>query len=64
MYHQGFLVEHLEEAIESLRKSGALPFGTPKPAVGFLGRPIIFLMMKNRLLIELIEGDGRLLRPL
>jgi methylmalonyl-CoA/ethylmalonyl-CoA epimerase len=64
MYHQGFLVPNMELALTELRSQGAILFRPPVPAVAFKGKNIAFLMLKNRLMIELIEGDGDLLNPL
>jgi hypothetical protein len=54
VYHQAWLVPHLSSAIDTLRAEGARPTGDPAESVYFLG-PIVFLMTKGSILVELIE---------
>jgi methylmalonyl-CoA/ethylmalonyl-CoA epimerase len=55
LYHVAYLVENLSAEIERMRKNRAKMMLAPTPAVAFGGRNIAFLVMPNRLLIELIE---------
>jgi methylmalonyl-CoA/ethylmalonyl-CoA epimerase len=54
VYHQAWLVPNLSTAIDTLRTHGARPTGDPEQSVYFLG-PIVFLMTKGSILVELIE---------
>jgi methylmalonyl-CoA/ethylmalonyl-CoA epimerase len=55
MYHQGFVVEQINDMIKQLIRDGAILVSPPQKAVAFNGRRIAFLYMQNRMLIELIE---------
>ncbi len=59
MYHQAFCCRDILEAIEFFTEKGAYLAVPPVPAVAFNGRQIGFLMLKNRMLIELIESRVR-----
>lgn len=54
LYHLAYEVVHLDDAIASMRRSRAKLVVPPTPAVAFQGRHIAFLMLPNRLLVELI----------
>jgi len=54
MYHQAFLSHNLRAAVRSLVDKGAVIVSHPKPAVAFGGRQVCFLLLPNRMLIELI----------
>jgi methylmalonyl-CoA/ethylmalonyl-CoA epimerase len=54
MYHQAFLSHNLREAVRILIDKGAVIVSHPKPAIAFGGRQVCFLLLPNRLLIELI----------
>ena len=54
MYHQAFLSHNLREAVRVLIDKGAVIVSHPKPAIAFGGRQVCFLLLPNRLLIELI----------
>jgi hypothetical protein len=55
VYHQAFEVPSLAEALEDLRRQGAKVAAPPAPAVAFGMREIAFLLLRNLLLIELIQ---------
>jgi methylmalonyl-CoA/ethylmalonyl-CoA epimerase len=57
-YHFGYEVAALEAEVERLKSAGAIVVTPPQPAVAFGGRRISFLMLKNMLLVELIEAAG------
>ena len=54
MYHQAFLSHNLRAVVRSLVDKGAVIVSHPKPAVAFGGRQVCFLLLPNRMLIELI----------
>jgi catechol 2,3-dioxygenase-like lactoylglutathione lyase family enzyme len=54
VYHQAWLVPSISHAIDALRAEGARPTGDPADSVYFHG-PIVFLMTKGSILVELIE---------
>jgi len=58
LYHLAYETPDLASAIAHLRKSRAKVVVEPVPAVAFDGRDIAFLLLPNRLLIELIERDS------
>ena len=58
LYHLAYETAGLADAIARLRKSRAKVVVEPVPAVAFGGRHIAFLLLPNRLLIELIERDS------
>lgn len=55
MYHQAYEVESIEQAMTRLTKQHAVILSRPKPAIAFSGRKVAFLMLPNRLLVEVIE---------
>ena len=57
LYHLAYLVPDLAQAIESLRTRRGKLVVAPVPAVAFGGRAVAFLMLPNRLLIELISSE-------
>jgi len=57
MYHIGYKVRALVGAIERVRACGGKLIVPPVPAVAFAGREIAFVMLPNRLLIELIATE-------
>ena len=57
LYHLAYLADDLAMAIERIRAAQGKLVVAPVPAVAFGGREIAFLMLPNRLLIELIEGE-------
>lgn len=58
LYHMGFTVEYLDEAISAFVRAHAKLVVPPVRAVGFTGERIAFLMLRNLLLIELINGGS------
>jgi methylmalonyl-CoA/ethylmalonyl-CoA epimerase len=59
LYHLAYETVGLETDIERLRGEGAKVVVPPVGAVAFGGRRIAFLMLPNRLLLELIEWNTR-----
>jgi methylmalonyl-CoA/ethylmalonyl-CoA epimerase len=57
LYHLAYETHDMTRTIEQLAKLGAKVVRAPVPAVAFQGRRIAFLMLPNRLLVELIEGS-------
>lgn len=55
MYHKAFEATQIEEKIDILKSQRARIISQLKPAVAFGGRRVAFLMLPNRLIIELIE---------
>jgi methylmalonyl-CoA/ethylmalonyl-CoA epimerase len=55
-YHQGYETADFDAQIERLKTAGAIVVSAPQPAVAFGGRRISFLMLKNLLLVELIDS--------
>jgi len=60
MYHFGYYIRHrLDEEIAEIENQGALLVRPPQPAIAFAGQRICFFMMRNGMMIELIElEDG------
>jgi methylmalonyl-CoA/ethylmalonyl-CoA epimerase len=56
IYHQAFETGDINHSIDELRKAGAVLAVPPTPAVAFAGRPIAFLMLRTKMLVELIQG--------
>lgn len=56
MYHQAYETPNLENTIDQLKKTRAKVVSSPKPAVAFGGRCVSFLMLRNAVIIELIES--------
>jgi methylmalonyl-CoA/ethylmalonyl-CoA epimerase len=57
LYHLAYLVPQLAPAIDSMRAQRAKLVVAPVPAVAFGGREIAFVMLANRLLVELIAME-------
>lgn len=57
IYHQAFEVSDILTTIELLENKRARVIVQPVPSVAFDGRLICFLMLKNMMLIELIESS-------
>ncbi len=57
LYHLAYRVADLAAAIASLRALRAKLVVAPVPAVAFGGRDIAFMMLPNRLLVELISPE-------
>ncbi|MGA9990106.1 MAG: VOC family protein [Terriglobales bacterium] len=56
LYHLAFLATDLSAELERMRTNGAKLMLPPTPAVGFGGRKVAFVMLPNRLLVELVES--------
>ena len=56
MYHQAFVSHNLRAAVRTLVDKGSVIVSHPKPAVAFGGRQVCFLLLPNRMLIELIAS--------
>jgi methylmalonyl-CoA/ethylmalonyl-CoA epimerase len=54
LYHLAYETEALATSIVTMRAEGAKLVVEPVPAVAFAGREIAFLMLRNRMLVELI----------
>jgi methylmalonyl-CoA/ethylmalonyl-CoA epimerase len=54
MYHLAYEVPVIADAVAAQSAGGARVVRAPVPAVAFDGREIAFLMLPNRLLVELI----------
>lgn len=54
MYHQGFICPNVVDTALSFVDDGCIIVSPAKPAVAFNGRKVCFLMLPNRMLIELI----------
>jgi methylmalonyl-CoA/ethylmalonyl-CoA epimerase len=54
LYHLAYEVDDLESSLTALRAGGARVVRPPVPSVAFAGRPIAFVMLPNRLLVEYI----------
>ena len=55
--HVGYRVRDINAAAETLRATGAVPTGPPKPAVAFGGALVMFFLTDLGFIIELIEHD-------
>lgn len=58
LYHLAYETADLAAAIAQLRQARAKVVVPPVPAVAFGGRAIAFLLLPNRLLIELIAKEA------
>lgn len=54
LYHLAYEVPEIEPAIDRATREGARLVRPPVPAVAFDGRPIAFLMLPTRLLVEYV----------
>ncbi|HEX6795837.1 MAG TPA: VOC family protein [Casimicrobiaceae bacterium] len=57
LYHLAYVAPDLSDAIASLRSQRGKLVAPPVPAVAFGGRNIAFVMLPNRLLVELISSS-------
>ena len=55
--HIAYRVPNLAIAAETLRATGAVPTGPPKPAIAFGGALVMFFLTDLGFMIELIEHD-------
>lgn len=56
IYHQAFFCEDIFTTVKFYSEQGAYLAVPPVPAAEFNGRKIAFLMLQNKMLIELIES--------
>ena len=54
MYHQAFLCDNVLDTALSFVEDGGIVVSSAKPASAFKGRKVCFVMLANRMLIELI----------
>jgi len=54
MYHLAYRCERIDDAIDYLIKKGAILVSPAKPSVAFDERKVAFLLLRNRMLIEVI----------
>lgn len=60
LYHQAFEVEDLDASLVLARTElQAHLLRAPKPAPAFGGRPVSFVMLRNRSVIEIIQAEVR-----
>lgn len=57
MYHQAFEVPDLEKTLAYLQQQRAKALSSPKPAIAFGGRRVVFVMLPTRLIAEFIEME-------
>jgi methylmalonyl-CoA/ethylmalonyl-CoA epimerase len=55
LYHVCYETDDLGTALERLRAGGHRTVSAPAPAVAFGGRPVAFVMLRTRGLIELLQ---------
>jgi methylmalonyl-CoA/ethylmalonyl-CoA epimerase len=55
MYHVCYETDDLTAALEELGRAGHRTVSAPAPAVAFGGRPVAFVMLRSRGLIELLQ---------
>ncbi|KAF6628180.1 VOC family protein [Paenibacillus sp. EKM208P] len=55
MYHQAYECDQLSAAMSWMRKLGAKLIAGPNRAVAFQGREIAFFLLRNSIIIELIQ---------
>ena len=58
-YHHGYEVPDLEEGIERLTAARARVVREPAEAIAFDYRRVVFLLLPNMWMVELIEAPGR-----
>lgn len=56
MYHQAFETREFDKALAALEDTGARRTAEPAAAIAFGGRRIVFLMLPNGNLLEIIEA--------
>jgi len=56
LYHMAFITDRMNEDIETLRRGRAKLVAPPLPAAAFGGRPIAFVCLPNRVLVEPIAS--------
>ena len=56
IYHYGYETRDLPASLSELKDQGCRVLVPPTNAIGFGGRPVCFLVMKNRFIVELIQA--------
>jgi methylmalonyl-CoA/ethylmalonyl-CoA epimerase len=56
IYHQAYLADDLDTSLAHLVEAGARVTRPPMPAVAFSGRRVVFAMLPQMMLVELIEA--------
>lgn len=56
LYHQAFVTPAFDRALEAIEALGARRTAEPAPAVAFGGKRIVFVLLFNGNIIELIEA--------
>ena len=59
MYHLGYLVENMKSSIDALTSAGAHVIARPVAATAFGRGEIAFLMLRNMLVVELIQLNAQ-----
>jgi methylmalonyl-CoA/ethylmalonyl-CoA epimerase len=59
LHHVCYEIDDLESALREARGVGLVIVSYPAPAVAFAGRRIAWVCSKRRLLVELLERNGR-----
>lgn len=59
LHHVCYEVEDLEQSMAEMKRRGAVIARRPKPAVAFQGRRIAWILTAEKLLVELLELQGR-----
>lgn len=57
LYHFGYLVRSIDEALQKSRSGGSIPLGQPVPSVAFSGSLICFQIHRSGLILEFIETN-------
>lgn len=57
MYHLAYVVPEIDVALSWAKSMRARVVAGPVPAVAFAGRQIAFVMMRNGLLLEFVQGQ-------
>jgi methylmalonyl-CoA/ethylmalonyl-CoA epimerase len=55
LYHVCYETDDLDDALATLREAGHRTVSAPAAAVAFDGRPVAFVMLRTRNLIELLQ---------
>lgn len=55
LHHCCYEVDDLETSIASMQREGSVLTKRPKPAVAFAGRPVAWLLTREKLLVELLQ---------
>lgn len=58
LYHLAYYVDDIYGSLTWAKENRFMLLNPPKPSIAFGGRLICFCMMRNKLMLELIERDG------